>query len=133
MKPNRETILLTMPSLLLTVQVPCPIGKRIRVVSVNFVVTPTAGQNEQATITYARGTASFMRNGSGPCGDNVSIVTAVAGLADPVCTGANASLLVMGLPDLWFPFPVNVVINFSLTPPASGATIVYELDDLNES
>ena len=133
MKPPRETILLTMPALLLTVQVPCPIGKRIRVVSVNFVVTPTAGQNEQGTINYARGTATFIRNGSGPCGDNVSVITAVLGMNDPVCTGANAVLLQMGLPDIWFGHPINVTIAFSLTPPAGGATIVYELDNLLDS
>jgi len=133
MKQSPQTILTSIQIGLLTVVIPCPVGKRIRVLSVNYGVTPTPGQLEQGTINYARGTATFLRNGSGPCGDNVSVVTAVLGMNDPVCTGANAVLLQMGLPDIWFPHPINVTIAFSLTPPAGGATIVYELDDLNES
>ena len=128
MRPSLRTLAIAAAAQAATITVDQ--GKRARVLSVSFGVTPTPGQAEQATVSFSRGSTILARAGSGPCGDNVSIAHAGIGQTDPVASGSNASVLPFSLPDIWWQWNTVVTIGFTLTPPAAGGTIVYELDDL---
>jgi len=128
MKASRKLLSLNVVGT--TQAVPCPVGKRIRIVSVFFSVTPTPGQNEQASVTFQRGNVTLAASGSGPAGDNVTEAFGAIGNGDPVANGANALILPFPLPDFWWPFEIRVINSFALTPPTTG-TILYELDNLS--
>ncbi len=126
-----------------TLSVPCPRGKRIRIVSVR-ILFQAAIDGDQIIVEYQRTGQFFATMATAPFNANVVVATlfisgcdtyAREGTVTPA-TGVvvydnNMTSVCGALPDVWFDFEVAVVVTGAVAATPTETHIVYEVEDIN--
>jgi hypothetical protein len=140
----KRVLILPLPSSN-SVQVPCGAGEEIQIITLNAACTGGT-QGEQAWIAIFRSSGVLALSVSPPMPTSITFLTAFINapaasqtLVDSqvVATGVNVFNTVplqqeLALPDIWWPWAVNVQLSMSTVTPTS-AVLVYEVREVRKA
>lgn len=118
----REAIIITSQTDSFTI--PCPVGKRIRLVTIRGAITGFAA-GEQVEVVYSRSQQQIANAVSAPLEAGAVQFGAGVGQTSTGALVAASTAAGFGLPDLWLQFDVTITVAVAAGT-ASALVAVYE-------